>query len=92
MSKPTPKVRTPADQVEASIALGVVRAAFYTLVSERKNRRLRITLARREKAGRGMLRVTLRGDGCIDAWIEESPGNLKPGVVYLPDPDLGLDR
>lgn len=82
----TKEKMTPQTPEEQGISIGIMRAALWTLVAQRKNEAITITEAQRDKLSLSghpsLLRITLYPDMTIRMWLEESDQKLKRGVFY----------
>lgn len=73
----------PATPDESAFLLALLRATLATILTTRKDFRLRITERQREKAFGVVVRVAMTTDGAIEAWLEPPVDGMRHGVPYL---------
>lgn len=73
----------PASPDEVAALLGLLRATVATVLTYRKDFRMRITAKQRERAAGVLVRVAMTSDGTIETWLEPPVDGMRQGVPYL---------
>ena len=84
------ETRVPATPQESAVGFDLMRVLLFHAFARRKTPMV-VTPKMMENPPEGMLRVVLRRDGAVMAWIEPpTEQEMRPGVPYVPDPKARL--